>query len=206
MKETDEEYDKRLFTEGMVKCDKRKNEIKFLGSVSEKSADKFLEHFRYYEAKGSKNLDIVINNKGGDGYAAHRVVVAINNSNIITRSINTGIVYSAAVPIFEACKIRTSLPGKKFRVHQTTYWSKETGLQVKLENMDKTQQKIQKDLEKFELRHLSRRIGTTQKKIKEWEQMEKIWTAEEALKDGLIDSILYDYVIQKTKSPEIIQG
>ena len=182
-----DELDRQLFEEGIIKYDEQNKTIKILGAITAISATNFLKCFKKFEELGFEKIDLLINSQGGDGFAANKIAAAIYRSKISVRGINIGLVYSAAIYIFESCNFRTSLIKGRFAMHKGTYWSKADGKQIDQPD------EFCLNLEKMNGDYIAYRIGTTLEIIDAWEVAEKKWNAEEALKDNLIDEILYDY-------------
>jgi ATP-dependent protease ClpP protease subunit len=136
-----------------------------------------------------RNVDLFFNSPGGDAFSGLALADQIERAqrkgfNVTAHA--SGIVASAAVPVFAVCKVRLAAPGTIFMVHEAELWKwpgRETASDISSQN---------------ELMSLlrDRYIGklTTNSKIgkDKWEQLEHKTTwfsAEKALEWGLVDKI-----------------
>jgi ATP-dependent protease ClpP protease subunit len=136
-----------------------------------------------------RDVNLFINSPGGDAFSglalADQIERAQRKGFRITAHAS-GIVASAAVPVFAVCKVRLAAPGTIFMVHEAELWKwpgRETASDISSQN---------------ELMSLlrDRYLGklTTNSKIArdKWEQLEHKTTwfsAEKALEWGLVDKI-----------------
>jgi len=136
-----------------------------------------------------RDVNLFINSPGGDAFSGLALADQIERAqrkgfNITAHA--SGIVASAAVPVFAVCKVRLAAPGTIFMVHEAELWKwpgRETASDISSQN---------------ELMSLlrDRYIGklTTNSKVdkEKWEQLEHKTTwfsAEKALEWGLVDKI-----------------
>ena len=136
-----------------------------------------------------REVNLFINSPGGDAFSglalADQIERAQRKGFRITAHAS-GIIASAAVPVFAVCKVRLAAPGTIFMVHEAALWKwpgKETASDISSQN---------------ELMSLlrDRYIGklTSNSKIarEKWEELEHKTTwfsAEKALEWGLVDKI-----------------
>ncbi len=136
-----------------------------------------------------RDVNLFINSPGGDAFSglalADQIERAQRNGFRITAHAS-GIVASAAVPVFAVCKVRLAAPGTIFMVHEAELWKwpgRETASDISSQN---------------ELMSLLRdryigKLATNSKIDREkWEQLEHKTTwfsAEKALECGLVDKI-----------------
>ena len=136
-----------------------------------------------------RDVNLFINSPGGDAFSglalADQIERAQRKGFRITAHAS-GIVASAAVPVFAVCKVRLAAPGTIFMVHEAELWKwpgRETASDISSQN---------------ELMSLLRdryigKLATNSKIDKEkWEQLEHKTTwfsAEKALEYGLVDKI-----------------
>jgi ATP-dependent Clp protease protease subunit len=136
-----------------------------------------------------RTVHIYINSPGGDAFSglalADEIERARKNSFHITAHAS-GIIASAAVPVFAVCNKRFAAPGTIFMVHEAALWKwpgRETASDIRSQN---------------ELMHLLREryIGklTANSKLdkNKWEELEKktTWFSVQKAKDwGLVDEI-----------------
>jgi len=136
-----------------------------------------------------RDVNLFINSPGGDAFSglalADQIERAQRKGFRITAHAS-GIVASAAVPVFAVCKVRLAAPGTIFMVHEAELWKwpgRETASDISSQN---------------ELMSLLRdryigKLATNSKLDKEkWEQLEHKTTwfsAEKAMEFGLVDKI-----------------
>jgi ATP-dependent protease ClpP protease subunit len=136
-----------------------------------------------------RDVNLFINSPGGDAFSGLALADQIERAqrkgfNITAHA--SGIVASAAVPVFAVCKVRLAAPGTIFMVHEAELWKwpgRETASDISSQN---------------ELMSLLRdryigKLATNSKIGKDkWEQLEHKTTwfsAEKALEWGLVDKI-----------------
>ena len=133
-------------------------------------------------------VDLFINSPGGDAFSglalSDLVVRAQKDWGFTIRAHASGIIASAAVPVFAVCAIRTAEPGTIFMVHEAALWKwpgRETASDIASQN---------------ELMHLLRDrylgylVDNSNLSMEEWRALEKktTWfTAEKAREFGLIE-------------------
>lgn len=183
--------DQKILSKGKVILDFDRKRIKLLGGITDKTAKKFIKYLKELELSGASSIDILIMSQGGNGFAANKIGGSIQRSKAQIRGINIGFTYSAALDILEYCHLRVSLPKGKFRMHKNSYHDgRYSDKKIPIEPDESC-----KILAKFIIEWFAYRTGKSEEVIKKWHEDEKFWTAEEALKDKLIDEILYDYRI-----------
>ena len=136
-----------------------------------------------------RDLNIFINSPGGDAFSglalADQIERAKNKGFKVTAHAS-GIIASAAVPVFAVCDVRLAAPGCVFMVHEAALWKwpgRETASDIRSQN----------DLmELFRERYIGKLVDNSNLSKDEWEAMEKKTTwfsAETAKKYGLVDRI-----------------
>lgn len=136
-----------------------------------------------------RDVNLFINSPGGDAFSglalADQIERAKRNGFRVTAHAS-GIVASAAVPVFAVCDVRLAAPGTIFMVHEAALWKwpgRETASDIRSQN---------------ELMHLLReryigKLANHSKLDKEkWRELEKktTWFSAEKAKDwGLVDKI-----------------
>ncbi len=136
-----------------------------------------------------RDINLFINSPGGDAFSglalADQIERAQRNGFRITAHAS-GIIASAAVPVFAVCKVRMAAPGTIFMVHEAELWKwpgRETASDISSQN---------------ELMQLLRdryiaKLATNSKLDKyNWEKLESKTTwfsAEKAYEWGLVDKI-----------------
>ena len=135
-----------------------------------------------------RDVNLFINSPGGDAFSGLALADQIERARRKGFKITahaSGIIASAAVPVFAVCNIRLAAPGTIFMVHEAALWKwpgRETASDIRSQN---------------ELMHLlrDRYIGKLVDNSKldktKWEELEKKTTwfsANKALNWGLVDS------------------
>jgi ATP-dependent protease ClpP protease subunit len=136
-----------------------------------------------------REVFITINSPGGDAFTglslADLIIRAQNDWGFTFNVQATGIVASAAIPVFAVCNNRSASPGTMFMVHETALWKwpgRETASDIH------SQSALMKKLQKQYLTYL---VDDSKLKMKEWTAMEKktTWfTTEQACTFGIIDN------------------
>jgi len=136
-----------------------------------------------------RDVNLFINSPGGDAFSGLALADQIERAQrkgFRVTAHASGIIASAAVPVFAVCDVRLAAPGTIFMVHEAALWKwpgRETASDIRSQN---------------ELMHLLREryIGklTTNSKLdkNKWEQLENKTTwfsAEKAQEWGLVDKI-----------------
>jgi ATP-dependent protease ClpP protease subunit len=136
-----------------------------------------------------RDVNLFINSPGGDAFSGLALADQIERARRKGFKITahaSGIIASAAVPVFAVCDVRLAAPGTIFMVHEAALWKwpgRETASDIRSQN---------------ELMHLlrDRYIGKLVDNSKldktKWEELEKKTTwfsANKALNWGLVDSI-----------------
>jgi len=136
-----------------------------------------------------RNINLFINSPGGDAFSGLALADQLERAkadgfHIIAHA--SGIVASAAVPVFAVCNERLAAPGTIFMVHETSLWKwpgRETASDIRSQNRLMTLLR-------------ERYIGKLAKYSKldraEWEELEykTTWfSAEKAKSYGLVDKI-----------------
>ena len=129
-----------------------------------------------------RDVNLFINSPGGDAFSIERA----QRKGFRVTAHASGIIASAAVPVFAVCDVRLAAPGTIFMVHEAALWKwpgRETASDIRSQN---------------ELMHLLReryigKLATNSKLGKDkWEQLENKTTwfsAEKAQEWGLVDKI-----------------
>jgi ATP-dependent protease ClpP protease subunit len=164
--------------------------IKLFSDLSVTDVTRLWNDFVVLELNSSiRNVNLFINSPGGDAFSglalADQIERAQRKGFRITAHAS-GIIASAAVPVFAVCKVRLAAPGTIFMVHEATLW-KWPGLE--------TASDISSQNELMSLLR-DRYIGklTTNSKLdkEKWAQLEykTTWfSAEKAQEWGLVDKI-----------------
>lgn len=136
-----------------------------------------------------RDVNVYINSPGGDAFCglalADQIQRAQRKGFKIT-AFASGIVASAAIPVFAVCEPRIAAPGTIFMVHEAALWKwpgRETASDIRSQN----------DLmELLRNRYIGTLVENSKLTKEEWETMEKKTTwfsAEKALEWGLVDEI-----------------
>jgi ATP-dependent Clp protease protease subunit len=136
-----------------------------------------------------RNLNLFINSPGGDAFSGLALADQIERakrSGFRVTAHASGIVASAAVPVFAVCNERLAAPGTIFMVHETSIWKwpgRETASDIRSQNrlMNLLRDRYLKKLTQYSA------LGR-----EEWEELEHKTTwfsAEKAKSWGLVDKI-----------------
>ena len=136
-----------------------------------------------------RDVNLFINSPGGDAFSGLALADQIERARRKGFKVTahaSGIIASAAVPVFAVCDVRLAAPGTIFMVHEAALWKwpgRETASDIRSQN---------------ELMHLLRdryigKLASNSKLDKsKWEKLENktTWFSAEKAKDwGLVDSI-----------------
>jgi len=138
---------------------------------------------------GITEIHIFLNSPGGDAFSGLALADEIqraerNGCNVIAHA--SGIVASAAVPVFAACSQRIAAPGTIFMVHEASLWKmfaqeKAKDLESQLEMMNLLQDKY--------LSLMAAHSKLSKKQWKDFEAKTTWFSAEKAKEWGLVDKI-----------------
>jgi len=136
-----------------------------------------------------RKLNIFINSPGGDAFSGLALADQIERakkSGFYVVAHASGIVASAAVPVFAVCNERLAAPGTIFMVHETSIWKwpgRETASDIRSQN---------RLMELLRNRYISKLVQYSNLTEEEWGELEHQTTwfsAEKALSYGLVDKI-----------------
>ncbi|MCP5018661.1 MAG: hypothetical protein GY938_25790 [Ketobacter sp.] len=136
-----------------------------------------------------RDVDLYINSPGGDafqGLALADQILLARDAGFTVRAHASGIIASAAVPIYAVCTERYATRNTIFMIHEAALWKwpgRETA------SMIKSQQAL---MELLRLRYIGILVDHTKTKFEDWVSMEGETTwfdVEEATRLGLVDPI-----------------
>jgi ATP-dependent Clp protease protease subunit len=164
--------------------------IKIFSGLSVADVTRLWNDFTVLEYKTDiRDIDLFINSPGGDAFSglalADQIERAQRNGFTVTAHAS-GIIASAAVPVFAVCKNRFAAPGTIFMVHEAALWKwpgRETASDIRSQNELMI---LLRD------RYLSKLVNNTKLNMEEWEELEKKTTwfsSAKALEWGLVDKI-----------------
>ncbi len=135
-----------------------------------------------------RDVTLILNSPGGsafDGLSIADLIERMQNDNGFTVTVEaTGIVASAAVPIFAVCQNREASPGTLFMVHEAALWKwpgRETSSDIIAQG---------KLMEKLQKRYLDYLVRNSTTPMEKWQAMEKAttwFTVNEAKELGLLE-------------------
>lgn len=136
-----------------------------------------------------REINLFINSPGGDAFSGLALADQIQRAkrkgfHVIAHA--SGIIASAAVPVFAVCNQRFAAPGTIFMVHEAALWKwpgRETASDIRSQN---TLMELLRD------RYMDKLIANTNKDYDFWGRLEQETTwfdAERALDWGLVDKI-----------------
>ena len=135
-------------------------------------------------------IHIFLNSPGGDAFAGLGLADEIERAKVdgfLVTAHASGIVASAAIPVFAVCNKRFASPGTIFMVHEAAIWKwpgRETASDILSQN---ELMKMLRD------RYIQKLVNNTKLDADEWQALEKKTTwfdAEQAKEWGLIDEII----------------
>jgi ATP-dependent protease ClpP protease subunit len=136
-----------------------------------------------------RNVNLFINSPGGDAFSglalADQIERARRKGFTITAHAS-GIIASAAVPVFAVCDVRLAAPGTIFMVHEAALWKwpgRETASDIRSQN---ELMGLLRD------RYINKLVDNSKLEKQKWEELEKktTWFSADKARDwGLVDSI-----------------
>jgi len=156
-------------------------------SVSDTRA--FWMDIQVLKSKKIYNIDIWINSPGGsafDGLALSDEIITAQDMGFNIRAYASGIIASAAVPVFAVCKQRYAKPSTIFMVHEAALW-KWPGRETHSDII--SQGKLMNLLQETYLNKLARHSKLS---FEEWHVMEartSWFSALEAMSYGIVDVV-----------------
>lgn len=137
-----------------------------------------------------RTVKLFINSPGGDAFAgmalADLIMRAQSEYGIAFEANASGIIASAAVPVFAVCDKRHAADGTIFMVHEAALWKwpgRETASDIRSQN---------ELMIMLQDRYLAYLVDHTKLSLKEWQDMEKATTwfnVSQAVEFGLVDEI-----------------
>lgn len=136
-----------------------------------------------------RNLNLFINSPGGDAFSGLALADQIERAKKAGFHVTahaSGIVASAAVPVFAVCNKRLAAPGTIFMVHETSIWKwpgRETASDIRSQN---------RLMNLLRERYISKLVQYSHLDQQGWEVLEHKTTwfsAEKAKSYGLVDEI-----------------
>ena len=136
-----------------------------------------------------RDVNLFINSPGGDAFSGLALADQIERARRKGFKITahaSGIIASAAVPVFAVCDVRLAAPGTIFMVHEAALWKwpgRETASDIRSQN---ELMYLLRD------RYIGKLVDNSKLNKGKWEELEKKTTwfsANKALDWGLVDSI-----------------
>ena len=136
-----------------------------------------------------RDVNLFINSPGGDAFSGLALADQIERARRKGFKITahaSGIIASAAVPVFAVCDVRLAAPGTIFMVHEAALWKwpgRETASDIRSQN---DLMHLLRD------RYIGKLVDNSKLNKTKWEELEKKTTwfsANKALNWGLVDSI-----------------
>jgi len=136
-----------------------------------------------------KDVHIFINSPGGDAFSGLALADQIERAkrkgfNITAHA--SGIIASAAVPVFTVCSKRLAAPGTIFMVHEAALWKwpgRETASDIRSQN---------ELMNLLRERYIGKLVENSKTSKEDWEKMEHAtswFSAEKAMELGIADQI-----------------
>ena len=136
-----------------------------------------------------RDVNLFINSPGGDAFSGLALADQIERARRKGFKITahaSGIIASAAVPVFAVCDTRLAAPGTIFMVHEAALWKwpgRETASDIRSQN---------ELMHLLRDRYIGKLVDNSRLNKNKWEELEKKTTwfsADKALNWGLVDSI-----------------
>jgi len=136
-----------------------------------------------------RDVNLFINSPGGDAFSGLALADQIERARRKGFKITahaSGIIASAAVPVFAVCDVRLAAPGTIFMVHEAALWKwpgRETASDISSQN---------ELMHLLRDRYIGKLVDNSKLNKSKWEELEKKTTwfsANKALNWGLVDSI-----------------
>ena len=136
-----------------------------------------------------RDVNLFINSPGGDAFSGLALADQIERARRKGFKVTahaSGIIASAAVPVFAVCDVRLAAPGTIFMVHEAALWKwpgRETASDIRSQN---DLMHLLRD------RYIGKLVDNSKLNRTKWEELEKKTTwfsANKALDWGLVDSI-----------------
>lgn len=166
-----------------------KGYIQIYSGITVSDATRFRKDIIVLKDMGVTEVEMYINSPGGDaftGLAMADEIMRARRKGMKVVAVASGIVASAAVPVFAVCNERIASPGTIFMVHEASLWKwpgRETASDIRSQNelMDLLRE-----------RYLNRLADNSNLTADEWGELEGKTTwfcAEKALEWGLVDEV-----------------
>lgn len=170
--------------------EKKKAFMKLYAGITTSDVTSFWNDFiMLKETTDIRDVTILISSPGGDAFSgmalADLITNAINDGFAVTCTAS-GIVASAAVPIFASCSHRIAAAGTIFMVHEAALWKwpgRETASDIRAQG---------ELMNLLQDRYISSLVNHSKLTKEEWENMEgrTTWfSAEQAKEYGVVDEI-----------------
>jgi ATP-dependent protease ClpP protease subunit len=136
-----------------------------------------------------RDVNLFINSPGGDAFSGLALADQIERARRKGFKVTahaSGIIASAAVPVFAVCDVRLAAPGTIFMVHEAALWKwpgRETASDIRSQN---------ELMHLLRDRYIGKLVDNSKLNKNKWEELEKKTTwfsANKALNWGLVDSI-----------------
>ena len=164
--------------------------VKIFSGLSVADVTKLWNDFTYLEHDTTiRDVNLFINSPGGDAFSGLALADQIERAQRKGFKITahaSGIIASAAVPVFAVCDVRLAAPGTIFMVHESALWKwpgRETASDIRSQN---------ELMGLLRERYISKLVANSKLSKEQWENLERKTTwfsASKALSWGLVDSI-----------------
>ncbi|MEK7540707.1 MAG: ATP-dependent Clp protease proteolytic subunit [Patescibacteria group bacterium] len=153
----------------------------------------------YLNAVSSESITLFVDSCGGSGDTAQNISDNIKNSAAPVYGVVTGVAYSAAFAVIQACHRRMAYPNAKLMFHGGSLTIRvdniidakivsEDTVRLGRKQIDELRKRI--SYHQKEISGIAERSGQPLKLIKKWWKEERIFTAPEAKEFGFIDEIV----------------
>lgn len=163
--------------------------IKIFSGLSISDATRLWNDLCVLENTDIRRINLFINSPGGDaftGLSLSDLLERAKRKGFYITAHASGIVASAAVPVFAVCNERLAAPGTIFMVHEAAIWKwpgRETASDIRAQN---------ELMNLLRERYINKLVENTNKSKSAWEELEKKTTwfsASQAMDWGMVDRI-----------------
>ncbi len=164
-----------------------KRQVMLVGKVDIEKQEHLCTSIIYLNAVDLAPVTLFIDSNGGSMFAESMLGDIIADSLAPIHAVVTGVAYSAAFAILQACHVRKAYPHTRFLFHAPTFYT-----DLRIDNEEKVEKSLQQ-LRKHhaeQVSHIARRSGQSESEWREWSKSERRFEATEALDLGIIDEII----------------
>lgn len=155
-------------------------------SVTSKSVDKLIRSITFLEGIHDDPITLIINSPGGDVYSAFALIDKIKSSRCEVRTVGTGLVASAAIPILASGKVRRATKNVSMMYHEPSFnlpFDRLTTAETETKHVKQLGQKLNRFMAEHTTKSYSFWSGTGK-------HVDFYFDADKALEYGLIEEVI----------------